>query len=144
MFLQKEVEKEEVNRLFQITLLISCSSNFLTFILSLLCPSDCGRNRCCGSCGGRVVGRSAFEFFGLQLCVDPHALQSLRGEIPLQHRRLLVTVVQAERYVPVGGGPRSTQVDQAQFVSVRVICLVLLVHLLLATFKMLIINIYRQ
>lgn len=113
----------------------SLLSYFLTFILTFFCSTDGGHYWRGRGCGGRVVGRSAFELLGLQLCVDPKTLQRLSREISLQHRCLLITVVQAEGYVPVSGGPGSTQVHQAQFVSVRGVSLILLVHLLSEIFK---------
>lgn len=111
------------------------SSNFLTFILTFLYSTDSGHNRCGRGCGGRVVGRRTFELFGLQLCVNLQTLQSFSGEVSLQDRCLFVTVVQPKGYVPVSGGPGSTQVHQVQFVSVRGISLILWVYFLSKRFK---------
>lgn len=129
MFLQNKVKKEKVSG-SKITWQLSQSGNFLTFMLTFFCSTDGGHDRCSRSCGRRVVGRRTFELLGLQLCVDPQTLQSFGGEISLQHRCLFVTVVQPKGYVPVSGCPWSTQIHQAQFVSVRGIGLILRVHLL--------------
>lgn len=134
MFLQNRVERKEVSGPW-ITWPHFIQANSLTFILTLFRTTDSRHDRGGRSCGGRVVGRGAFELFGLQLCVDPQALQSFRGEISLQHRCLFVTVVQPKGYVPVSSGPWSTQVHQAQFVSVRGISLILRVHFLSETYK---------
>lgn len=104
-------------------------------MLTFLCSTDGGHNWCGRGCGRRVVGRRAFELLGLQLCVDPQTLQSFSGEVSLQYRSLFITVIQPKGYVPIGGGPGSTQVHQAQFVSVRGVSLILWVYLLSKPFK---------
>lgn len=59
-----------------------------------------------GGGAGGVGGAAPLQLLGLQLGVDAQPLQRLRGQVPLQHRRLLVAVVQAEGDVP-GGARRN-------------------------------------
>lgn len=96
-----------------------------TFILALLCATGSRHNR-----GGRssvrgVSGHGAFKLLSLKLRVDPQALQCLCGQVPLQYGCLLVTIIQTESNVPVGGSPRGTQIHQTQLVRIGGVALVL-------------------
>ncbi len=82
-----------------------------------------GDDWCSGSCVGGVAGHGALQFFHLHLAVNSQTLQSLGGEVSLQHGCFLIAIIQTKGNIPVGGGPRSPKVHQTQLVRVGSIAL---------------------
>lgn len=64
---------------------------------------------------------ASLQLLGLQLCVNLQPLQSLGGQIALEHSRFLVAIIQTKGNVPVCGGPGCSQVHQVQLVCMETI-----------------------